>query len=581
MCGEVRPEHVGRRVTLAGWTDSRRDHGGLVFVDLRDRTGICQLVLNPERAPEAAAKGHAVRNEFVLRAEGEVVPRAPEAVNPNIPTGEVELQVDTLEILATSTPLPFQLDEEGVDETLRLRYRWLDLRRPKMQRNIGLRSRMVSAIRRTMEEGGFLEIETPILFKPTPEGARDFVVPSRLQLGRFFALPQSPQILKQLLVIAGFDRYFQIARCFRDEDLRADRVQEITQLDVEMAFPDQEFIFALMESMVEAVWRDCLGVELETPFPRITWHEADLRYGSDKPDLRFGLEIEDATELTGDSQFGVFAGAPCVRFLRVPQAFSRAELERLEEVAKEWGAKGLAYLVWDEEGEVRSPIAKFLSEDELAFFRCEPGYTALFAADEPAMVSRVLGALRLHLGRELDLIDGEAWKWVWITDFPMFQWDEEEERWGAVHHPFTRPTPEWEQRFDEDPANALGYAYDLVGNGNELGGGSFRMHEPELQARVFDVLRLSPEEQRAKFGFLLDALAMGAPPHGGIAFGIDRMMMVLARESNLRDVIAFPKNQAGVDPMSGAPSEVEEEQLRELGIQLRAGPGQESGSAGR
>ena len=581
MCGEVRTDHVGRRLTLAGWADSRRDHGGLVFVDLRDRTGICQLVLNPERAPAAAEKAHAVRNEFVLRAEGEVVPRAPEAVNPNIPTGEVELQVDTLEIVSTSTPLPFQLDEEGVDETLRLRYRWLDLRRPKMQHNIGLRSRLVSAIRRTMEEGGFLEIETPILFKPTPEGARDFIVPSRLQPGRFFALPQSPQILKQLLVIAGFDRYFQIARCFRDEDLRADRVQEITQLDVEMAFPDQEFLFALMETMAQNVWRDCLGVELEIPFPRMSWHEADLRYGSDKPDLRFGLEIEDATEQTRSSEFGVFAVAPCVRFIRVPQAFSRAELERLEEVAKEWGAKGLAYLVWDEEGEVRSPIAKFLSEEELAYFRCDPGYSILFAADEPPMVSRVLGALRLHLGRELGLVDEEAWNWVWITDFPMFQWDEEEGRWGAVHHPFTRPTSEWEDRFNEDPGNARALAYDLIGNGNELGGGSFRMHEPELQARVFDVLQLSPEEQRTKFGFLLDALAMGAPPHGGIAFGIDRMMMVLAREANLRDVIAFPKNQAGVDPMSGAPSEVEEEQLRELGIQIRAEARQESGPDGR
>jgi aspartyl-tRNA synthetase len=569
MCGEVRPEHVGRRLILSGWTDSRRDHGGLVFVDLRDKTGICQLVVNPERAQEASKTAHDVRNEFVLRAQGEVVRRATDAVNPNIPTGEVELQVDELEVLSRSTPLPFQLDEEGVDETLRLRYRWLDLRRPKMQRNIGLRARMVSTIRRTMEEAGFLEIETPILFKPTPEGARDFVVPSRLQPGRFFALPQSPQILKQLLVIAGFDRYFQIARCFRDEDLRADRVQEITQLDVEMAFPDREFLFALMERMIQAVWRDAIGVELETPFPRLTWEEADRRFGSDKPDLRFGLELEDATELTRGSGFGVFANAPCVRFLRVPQEYSRAQLERLEEVAKAWGARGLAYLVFDETGEVRSPIAKFLSEEELASFRSEPGSTVLFGADEPAVVSRVLGQLRLHLGRELDLIDEEAWSWLWVTDFPMFEWKEEDQRWGAVHHPFTRPTPEWEERFDQEPANALAFGYDLIGNGNELGGGSFRMHEPDLQARVFDVLQLSAEEQRTKFGFLLDALAMGAPPHGGIAFGIDRMMMVLAREPNLRDVIAFPKNQAGLDPMSGAPSELEKEQLRELGIQLR------------
>jgi aspartyl-tRNA synthetase len=427
---------------------------------------------------------------------------------------------------------------------------------------------MVSIVRRTMEKAGFLEIETPILFKPTPEGARDFVVPSRLQPGRFFALPQSPQILKQLLVIAGVDRYFQIARCFRDEDLRADRVQEITQLDVEMAFPDRELLFELMERMMAAIWTETIGVEIETPFPRLTWEEADRRFGSDKPDLRFGLELEEATELTRGSQFGVFAKAPSVRFLRVPQELSRGELERLEEVAKEWGAKGLAYLVYDEAGEVRSPIGKFLSEEELAVFRSEPGSTVLFGADDPAVVSRALGQLRLHLGRELRLIDEDAWSWVWVTDFPMFEWKEEERRWVAVHHPFTRPTPEWEERFDEDPADARAYAYDLIGNGNELGGGSFRMHEAELQARVFDVLRLSKEEQRNRFGFLLDALAMGAPPHGGIAFGIDRMMMVLARESNLRDVIAFPKNQAGVDPMSGAPSELEEEQLRELGIRV-------------
>jgi aspartyl-tRNA synthetase len=572
MCGEVCPEHVGQRLTLAGWADSRRDHGGLVFIDLRDKTGLCQLVMNPERAPEAAETAHTVRNEFVLQAEGEVVRRAPEAVNPNIPTGEIELQVDRLDVLARSTTLPFQLEEEGVDETLRLRYRWLDLRRPKMQRNLGLRARLVSTIRRVMEEDGFTDIETPILFKPTPEGARDFVVPSRLQPGRFFALPQSPQILKQLLVIAGFDRYYQIARCFRDEDLRADRVQEITQLDVEMAFPDREFLFDLMERMVRDVWRETVDVDLEIPFPRLTWDEADRRFGSDKPDLRFGLELEDATDLTRGSEFGVFAKAPCVRFIRVPQEYSRAELERLEAFAKEWGAKGLAYLVFDESGEVRSPIVKFLSEEELAAFSGEPGSTVLFAADEPERVSRVLGALRLHLGRELGLIDEEAWRFVWITDFPMFEWSEDDGKWTARHHPFTRPAPEFEETFDQDPGSAVAYAYDLVGNGQELGGGSFRMHEPELQARVFNLLELLPEEQRTKFGFLLDALAMGAPPHGGIAFGIDRMMMVLAREPNLRDVIAFPKNQAGIDPMSGAPSEIEEEQLRELGIQLRPKP---------
>jgi aspartyl-tRNA synthetase len=569
MCGEVRPEHVGERLTLAGWADGRRDHGGLVFVDLRDRAGICQLVVNPELAPEAIEAAHAVRNEFVLRAEGEVVRRAPENVNPELPTGEVELQVDKLEIVSRAPALPFQLGEDNVDETLRLRYRWLDLRRPRMQRNIALRAQMVSIIRREMEADGFLDIQTPILFKPTPEGARDFVVPSRLQPGRFFALPQSPQILKQLLVIGGFDRYYQIAICFRDEDLRADRVQEITQLDVEMAFPDQEFLFTLMERMCAAVWREGIGDELTTPFERMTHAEAQARFGSDKPDLRFGLEIEDATEATRRSEFGVFANAPCVRFLRVPQAFSRAELERLEEVAKEWGAKGLAYLVYGEEGDVRSPIAKFLSEEELALFRGEPGSTVLFAAAEPAVSARVLGALRLHLGREMGLIDEAAWRFVWITDFPMFEWDEDDGRWTAVHHPFTRPAPGSDELVASDPGAATALAYDLVVNGIEIGGGSFRIHEQELQARVFDALQLSAEEQRRKFGFLLDALAMGAPPHGGIAFGIERMLMALGREQNLRDMIAFPKNQAGVDPMSGAPSEVEEELLRELGIQLR------------
>jgi aspartyl-tRNA synthetase len=572
MCGEVGPAQVGKRLALAGWVDTRRDHGGLVFVDLRDASGLCQLVVNPERAPEASEAAHHVRNEFVLRAEGEVVRRALENVNPDLPTGEVELQVDRLEIVSPSTPLPFQLDEEGVDETLRLRYRWLDLRRSRMQRNLRLRAGLVSTIRREMEADGFLDIQTPILFKPTPEGARDFVVPSRLQKGRFFALPQSPQILKQLLVIGGFDRYYQIAICFRDEDLRADRVQEITQLDVEMAFPDEEYLFALMERMCAAVWRDGIGAELEMPFPRITHAEAQARYGSDKPDLRFGLEIEDTTEATRGSEFGVFAGAETVRLIRVPKAFSRAELERLEAFAREWGAKGLAYLVFGEDGEVRSPIAKFLSEDELAVFRSEPGSTVLFAADSPAVAARVLGALRLHLGRELALVDEEAWCFVWVTDFPMFEWDEELERWKAVHHPFTRPAPGSEDLVATDPGAATAQAYDLVVNGIEIGGGSFRIHEQELQAEVFAALQLTEEEQSRKFGFLLDALAMGAPPHGGIAFGIERMLMALGREPNLRDMIAFPKNQAGVDPMSGAPSEVEQELLEELGIELRAQP---------
>jgi aspartyl-tRNA synthetase len=375
-------------------------------------------------------------------------------------------------------------------------------------------------------------------------------------------------------VIGGFDRYYQIARCFRDEDLRADRVQEIAQLDVEMAFPEREFLFALMERMIHAVWLECLGVELEIPFPRLTHDEAQARYGSDKPDLRFGLEIADVTAATRGSEFGVFANAPAVRSLTVPQELSRAELASLEELAKGWGAKGLAYLVFDGAGEARSPIAKFLTADELEAMRpLESGSTVLFGADDPDTVARVLGQLRLHLANELGLVDGGEWRFAWITDFPLFAWSEEEGRWTAVHHPFTRPAPGSEALLDEDPGAARALAYDLVGNGVELGGGSFRIHEPALQARVFDVLRITPNEQRAKFGFLLDALSMGAPPHGGIAFGIDRMMMVLAREPNLRDVIAFPKNQAGVDPMSGAPSAIGEDQLEELGIRL--GPGLE------
>jgi aspartyl-tRNA synthetase len=568
--GTLRANHVGGRHILAGWAARRRDHGGLIFIDLRDETGVCQLVVNPERAPDAAQAAHHIRNEYVLQAEGELVARAPEAVNPNLPTGEVELQVETLRVISTSPPLPFQLDEEGVDETLRIRYRWIDLRREGMQRNIRTRARAVGAIRREMEAAGFVDIETPIMAKPTPEGARDFLVPTRLQPGRFFALPQSPQIYKQLLVISGFERYYQIARCFRDEDLRADRLQELTQLDIEMAFPDQESLFALTERTMQSVWRDAIGVDVETGFQRMTWDEAQLRYGSDKPDRRFGLEIEDATEITRGSEFGVFANAPAVRFLRVPQELSRADLDRLETFAKEWGAKGLAYLVYDEEGEVRSPIAKFLSEPELERFRSEPATTVLFGADEPAMVARVLGALRLHLARELDLIDRDAWRFLWVTDFPLLEWDDEEDRWKAVHHPFTRPNDASIELLDSDPGAARAVAYDLIVNGIEIAGGSFRIHEPALQARIFDLLGISPDEQRAKFGFLLDALSMGAPPHGGIAAGIDRLSMALLDEPYIRDTIAFPKNQAGVDPMSGAPTEVSPEQLAELGIAVTA-----------
>jgi aspartyl-tRNA synthetase len=571
MCGEPRADRVGDRLTLAGWAARRRDHGGLVFIDLRDHTGICQLVVNPERAPEAAEVAHQVRNEFVLRAEGELALRAPDAVNPALPTGEVELQVDSLEIVSRSDPLPFQLDEEGVDELMRLRYRYLDLRRDHMQRNLRLGGTVVSAIRQHMESLGFLDVWTPNLTKATPEGARDFVVPVRLQPGRFFALPQSPQLFKQILMVAGVDRYYQIATCFRDEDLRADRQFEHRQLDVELAFPTREDVWDVIEGAVCASF-EALGRERPPrPFRRMTWQEASERYGSDKPDLRFGLEIEDATEVTRGSEFGVFASAPAVRYLRVPQELSRSELDRLEGVAKEWGAKGLAYLVFDEEGEVRSPIAKFLSEGELAAFRGEPASTVLFAADEPAMVARVLGALRLHLGRELGLIDESRDEFLWVTDFPLFEWVEDESRWNSEHHPFTGVRPGDEDLLETDPGAVVSQSYDLVWNGWELGSGSIRIHRQDVQERVFRVLGISDEEAEQRFGFLLEVMRMGAPPHGGFGFGVDRFLALLADERNIREVIAFPKSASGSEPMTGAPTPLPEEQLEELGIRLAEG----------
>lgn len=571
-CGELRSEHVGLRLTVAGWADTRRDHGGLVFIDLRDHTGKLQLVVNPERAAAAATAAHEVRNEFVLQAEGELVARAPEAVNPDLPTGEVELQVDRLTILSRSTPLPFQLDEENVDETLRIRYRWLDLRTERMQRNLRLSHAVIAAIRRTMDELGFVDVWTPSMTRGTPEGARDFLTPVRLQPGTFYALAQSPQLYKQLCMVGGIDRYYQIATCWRDEDLRADRQFEFRQLDLEMAFVEADDVLDVLEQCVVASF-EALGREPPSrPFPRLTFADALSRYGTDKPDLRYDLEIQEATDVTRGSEFGVFANAPSVRYLVAPRAFSRAELARLEEVAKEWGAKGLAYLVFDPDGEVRSPIAKFLSERELAAFHAEPGSTVLFAAGDEPVVARVLGGLRIHLARELDLVDTELQAFHWVVDFPLFEHEPESDRWTFMHHPFTAPAAGQEVWDESDPRGIHGRHYDLIWNGWELGSGSIRIHDVEVQQRVFRTMGLSEEEARSKFGFLLDALAMGPPPHGGFAMGIDRFVALMAAEPDIRQVVAFPKVASGSDPLTGAPTPMPAGVLAELGIETIAQP---------
>jgi aspartyl-tRNA synthetase len=565
-CGELSKDQIGTRVTVAGWVDTRRDHGGLVFVDLRDHTGKLQLVVNPERAPDAQTAAHEIRNEFVIQAEGEVVARAPEAVNPNLPTGEVEVQVDTLRILSRSTPLPFQLDEEHVDETLRLRYRWLDMRRERMQHNFRISHAVIAAIRRAMDDQSFVDVWTPSMTRGTPEGARDFLVPVRLQPGKFFALAQSPQLFKQLCMIGGIDRYYQIATCWRDEDLRADRQFEFRQLDLEMAFVEREEVLDVMENAVVASF-EAVGREAPSrPFPRLGYDEAMAKYGSDKPDLRFGMEIQDATAVTRESEFGVFRSAPCVRYIVAPRVFSRAELARLEELAKEWGAKGLAYVLVDDSGERRSPIAKFLSDSELASFEVPAGSTILFGAGEEAMVARVLGLLRLHVARELGLIDPSLDVFHWIIDFPLFEQDEESGQWTFLHHPFTAPMPGDEVWDESSPVGVRGQHYDLVWNGWELGSGSIRIHDVEMQERVFRTMGLSDEEADSKFGFLLEALAMGAPPHGGFAMGIERFLALMASEPDIRQVIAFPKVSSGSDPLTGAPTPMPNDVLRELGI---------------
>jgi aspartyl-tRNA synthetase len=565
-CGELRSDHIGKRLTVAGWVDTRRDHGGLVFIDLRDHTGKLQLVVNPERAAEAKDAAHELRNEFVIQAEGEVVARAPEAVNPNLPTGEVEIQVDTLRILSRATPLPFQLDEENVDETLRLRYRWLDMRRDKMQHNFRVSHTAIAAMRRRMDELGFVDVWTPSMTRGTPEGARDFLVPVRLQPGKFFALAQSPQLFKQICMVGGIDRYYQIATCWRDEDLRADRQFEFRQLDLEMAFVEREDVLDVMEQAVVAAFEGVGREAPARPFERMGFDEAMARYGNDRPDRRFGMEIQEATAVTRDSEFGVFKNAPTVRYIVAPKAFSRAELGRLEDLAKEWGAKGLAYIVVDESGEVRSPIAKFLSEQELASFAADPGSTVLFGAGEEPAVARVLGLLRLHLGRELELIDTARDDFHWITDFPLFEQDEDTGQWTFLHHPFTAPMPGQETWDESNPEGVRGQHYDLIWNGWELGSGSIRIHDVELQERVFRTMGLDDDEAHSKFGFLLEALAMGAPPHGGFAMGIERFVAQLAGEPDIRQVVAFPKVSSGADPLTGAPTPMPNEVLRELGI---------------
>ncbi|MFL5944639.1 MAG: aspartate--tRNA ligase [Gaiellaceae bacterium] len=568
-CGQVEADHVGTALTVAGWVARRRDHGGLIFIDLRDHTGLVQLVVNPERSPEAAQAAHAIRSEFVVRARGEVVNRAADAVNPNIATGALELQVDELELVARSEPLPFQLDDDNVEEPLRLRYRYLDLRRERMQRNLRLSATVIRAIRDSMEEQGFIDVWTPTLTLGTPEGARDFLVPVRLQPGTFFALAQSPQLFKQTFMIGGLDRYYQIATCWRDEDLRADRQFEFRQLDLELAFPTREDVMDVLERVVVASFEAIGRTPPERPFRRLSYADAMLRYGSDKPDLRFELEIQEATEVTRASEFGVFKNAERVRFLVAPKAFSRAELQRLEEFAKEWGAKGLAYLVIEESGEVRSPIAKFLSADELAAFAAPPGSTVLFAGDTEPMVERVLGALRSELAQQLGLIDPARDELSWVVDFPLFLRDDDTGQWTFVHHPFTSPIDGHEALIDTDPGAALSQHYDLIWNGWELGSGSIRIHRQEVQEQVFRAMGMTGEEAQAKFGWFLEALQMGAPPHGGFALGIERFVALFAGEATLREVIAFPKTASGSDPLTGGPAATTQERLSELGIKLK------------
>ncbi len=582
-CGDLRATQIGEDVCLMGWVHRRRDHGGLIFIDLRDRTGIAQLALDPDRDPDAHAKAESIRNEFVIAAIGKVSPRPEGTINPKMKTGEVEIEVRELRILSVAKTPPFMLDEfTEVAENLRLKYRYLDLRRDSIQSNLIMRHKVAQTVRNYLTKNDFLEIETPVLTKSTPEGARDYLVPSRVNQGEFYALPQSPQLFKQLLMVSGFDRYFQIVRCFRDEDLRADRQPEFTQIDCEMSFVDRDDVMTIMEGMIAEIFKSTLDVNLDLPMPRMTYDEVLHRYGVDNPDLRFAMELQDITATVSSCGFKVFADVAAKGGLikalnaRGCATFSRKELDDLTNFVAIYGAKGLAWVKVQEDGSWQSPIAKFFSAAELQGLAeqltAAPGDLLLFVADTPGVANEALGRLRGHLGHKLGLTDPKCYRFVWVTDFPLLEWDGEERRHMAVHHPFTAPLDEDIHLLDSDPGKARAKAYDLVLNGSEIGGGSIRIHDQSIQSRMFDLLGISQDEARQKFGFLLDALEFGAPPHGGIAFGLDRVMMILTGAESIRDVIAFPKTQKATCLMSEAPGPVEEKQLRELGIRLAARP---------
>ena len=571
-CGQLTAERAGTQARVAGWVHRRRDHGGLIFIDLRDRAGLLQLVFHPETSPDAHKAAHALRSEDVLTAVGTVVRREAQNVNPNIATGEVELSVTELEILDDAATPPFPVDEDvAVDESLRLKNRAVDLRRADMLEALTIRHDAVVTMREVLNERDFLEIETPFLTRSTPEGARDFLVPARTQPGSFYALPQSPQLFKQLLMIGGMERYYQIVRCFRDEDARADRLPEFTQLDIEMAFVDEDDVIDTSEAVMGAVFERSGFDVAPPPWPRMTFAEAVGRFGSDRPDTRFGLELKDLGAAVTGSEFKVFSGVlesgGVVRGINAgARELSRADLDALTELAKQHGAKGLVWAFVEREG-WRSPIAKFLSEQEIAAINsrleASEGDLLLIVADQATTAGQALGALRLDLGRRFGLIPEGRHDILWVVEFPMFMWHPEEERWDAEHHPFTAPSGNL-----DDPANLLSRSYDLVLDGNEIGGGSIRIHRRDVQQRVFELIGMSPDEAQARFGFLLDALRYGAPPHGGIAMGLDRVAALLAGRENIREVIAFPKATSGGDPLTGAPAPVEPAQLRELGLRL-------------